>query len=300
MHSATSPHLITRSFPFNSQNKTLFFVIEGRYHLGSVFASHKLSDWTIFHAHPRYDHVLRLPESTREIARRWCFILKKIKPGRWYQFRVASVNEHGTRGFSKHSTEFQLKDVRGGSKVHYLDTIDANKLYIYSLCLGHKYPKPPQDLTIGPVHSDRQNASLLSATLKWTQLRTQSIPIDKYKIFWSRHLPGVINSISMQHAAVLEPQRHFELRHLVPDSTYYIQVQSISVFGQKRLRSKKTSVTLNTTALEAAVPSLSSHLHVRHLSSKSTSSPLVRLRFLVSKANELVVKVHWQHLANYS
>lgn len=102
------------SLSSRSQNKTLFFVIEGRYHLGSVFASHKLSDWTIFHAHPRYDHVLRMPESTREIARRWCFILKKIKPGRWYQFRVASVNENGTRGFSKHSTEFQLKDVRGG------------------------------------------------------------------------------------------------------------------------------------------------------------------------------------------
>lgn len=156
-------------------------------------------------------------------------------------------------------------------------------------------------MAIGAVHNDRQNASLLSATLTWTQQKTQSIPIDKYKIFWSRHLPGVINSISMQQATVLEPQRHFELRHLVPDSTYYIQVQSISVFGQKRLRSKKTSVTLNTTAATEAVtlPAMS-HLHVRHLSSKSISSPLVRLRFMISKANELVVKVHWQHPANYS
>lgn len=94
------------------QNKSVYFVIEGRYHLGYVFSSHKLSDWTIFHGHLRYDHVFR--ESSREIARRWCFILK-IKPGRWYQFRVASVNENGTKGFSKHSTEFHFKDPRNGN-----------------------------------------------------------------------------------------------------------------------------------------------------------------------------------------
>lgn len=182
------------------------------------------------------------------------------------------------------------------------DVSRCNRLRFNSL-VGHKYPKPPRDLTIGPVVTDRHNSSLLSATLSWTLLqRTQSIPVDKYKIFWSRHLPGVINSISMQQATVMEPQRHFELRQLVPDSTYYIKVQSISVFGQKRLRSKKTSVTLNTTgiAMVPAIPALS-HLHVRHLSSKAaTVSPLVRLRFMLSKSNELVVKVHWQHPANYS
>lgn len=119
--------------------------------------------------------------------------------------------------------------------------------------------------------------------------------MDKYKIFWSRHLPGVINSVSMQQATVMEPQRHFELRELVPESTYYIQLQSISFFGQKRLRSKKVSVTLNTTAEMQPL----SHLQVRHLT-KASTSPLIRLRFSISKANELVVKVHWQHPVNYS
>lgn len=116
-------------------------------------------------------------------------------------------------------------------------------------------------------------------------------------------MPGVINSVSMQQATVFEPQRHFELRQLAPDSTYYVQVQSISVFGQRRLRSKKTSFTLNTTGIETGattpLPSLS-HLHVRHLSSKANLGPTIRHRFMLSKANELVVKVRWQHHPNYS
>lgn len=274
----------------NLQNKTLFFVIEGRSMVGSVFASHKLSEWTIFHANPRYDHAFRLSENTREIARRWCFILKRIKSGRWYQFRVASVNANGTRGFTKHSTEFQLRDIKGNS----IEFIRFNEVInIDSILSGHKYPKAPRELAYGPVHSDRTNSSLLSATLTWTQPSTQ-IPVDKYKIFWSRHLPHkLINSLSMQHATVLEPQRHFELRQLVANSTYYIHVQAISVFGQKRLRSKKASITLNTTDILPAV----SHLQVRHLM-KSSSGPLIRIRFLVSRTNELVVKVHWHHPVN--
>lgn len=92
---------------YTSKNKTLFFVIEGRLHVGTVFAAHKLGEWVIFNGYPRYDHVFR--ENRVEIARRCCFLLK-VKQGRWYQFRVASFNENGTRGYSKPSEEFQLKD----------------------------------------------------------------------------------------------------------------------------------------------------------------------------------------------
>lgn len=35
------------------------------------------------------------PQTTEEEAR-----LSDIRPGRWYQFRVAAVNTHGTRGFT--------------------------------------------------------------------------------------------------------------------------------------------------------------------------------------------------------
>lgn len=33
----------------------------------------------------------------------------KLRPGRWYQFRVAAVNVNGTRGYSNYSQEFQLR-----------------------------------------------------------------------------------------------------------------------------------------------------------------------------------------------
>lgn len=33
----------------------------------------------------------------------------KLRPGRWYQFRIAAVNVNGTRGYSNYSQEFQLQ-----------------------------------------------------------------------------------------------------------------------------------------------------------------------------------------------
>ena len=103
----------------------------------------------------------------------------------------------------------------------------------------------------------------------------------------------------MQTATVPEPQRYFELRQLLPYTTYYIQVQAISIVSQKRLRSKKISITLNTTGVEDV--SRTSHLHVRHLSGRNGNHPLVRLRFTLSKAHELLVKVHWpNHQGVYS
>lgn len=149
--------------------------------------------------------------------------------------------------------------------------------------------------------ADRQNSSLLSAILTWEQQKIHVIPVDKYKIFWSRQLPGAINSISMHQATVLEPHRQFELRHLVPGSTYCVQVQAISVFGQKRLRSKKASIALNTTSfypMNSAPIASMSQLQVKS-SPKQHLGPMIRLRFLLSKANDLVVKVYW-NAANFS
>lgn len=34
----------------------------------------------------------------------------KLRPGRWYKFRIAAINENGTRGYSENSHVFQLKE----------------------------------------------------------------------------------------------------------------------------------------------------------------------------------------------
>lgn len=114
------------------------------------------------------------------------------------------------------------------------------------LIAGHKLAKPPRNLTIGPLYFDRHTTRLLTTKVSWGQPKT-SIPVNKYKIFWSRHLSGTIDSLAMEQATVYEPQRHYEIRHLIPDSSYYIQVMAISIFGRKRLKSKKESRFLNTT-----------------------------------------------------
>lgn len=83
----------------------------------------------------------------------------KLKPGRWYQFRIASVNELGTKGYSELSQPFQL----------------------------HKRPRkpnPPSNITFGPLI---RNHKFLIKRVNWLPAKSD-LPIDKYKISWSLRL----------------------------------------------------------------------------------------------------------------
>ncbi|VEN40330.1 unnamed protein product [Callosobruchus maculatus] len=97
-----------------------------------------------------------------------------MKAGSWYQFRVASVNENGTRGFSENSLP-----VRSTSP---------------------KPPPPPQNLTIGPLIV--RNGSL-TVKLQWSGLRSD-LPLHSYKVFCSRRLHGAkaLDSVLVQQYAV--------------------------------------------------------------------------------------------------
>lgn len=86
--------------------------------------------------------------------------------------------------------------------------------------------------------------STVDTTIYWNVPRSD-LPIEKYKLNWSLYLEGRTPSLLMEHAFVSEP--FFHLKNLLPNSLYYIQVQSISSFGRKRLKSPKLNELLNTT-----------------------------------------------------
>ena len=70
----------------------ILFVLEERHHLGRFYNEPLLGEWN-----PIYSS-----------KKNFVNLKNVIKPGYWYQFRVASVNVNGTKGFSTESEGFKL------------------------------------------------------------------------------------------------------------------------------------------------------------------------------------------------
>lgn len=71
---------------------TVLYAVEERHYTGRHFIESRMSDWAMCFRSPKPSHILR----------------HFVKPGRWYQFRVAAVNENGTKGFSPPSVRFSI------------------------------------------------------------------------------------------------------------------------------------------------------------------------------------------------
>lgn len=143
-----------------------------------------------------------------------------LHPGHWYQFRVAAVNANGTRGFSKQSEPFTLSIVP-------------------------KAPGPPLKLAVGSLM--RVNGTLWGV-LRW-EPPVSDLPIQRYKVFWSRRLQGAASSlisVLVNHQTVPRDVLKFSLKHLEPESLYFLQVQALSQFGRERLKGEKAAIFLNT------------------------------------------------------
>lgn len=66
------------------------YVLQERHHVGAEYVAERMTAWTTV---TRTD---RTQEQLRQL----------YAPGRWFQFRVAAVNENGTRGYSPPSAQF--------------------------------------------------------------------------------------------------------------------------------------------------------------------------------------------------
>ncbi|KAJ8961693.1 hypothetical protein NQ318_021292 [Aromia moschata] len=138
---------------------TMLAVVEERHHAGHHFTENKLSEWAVCARTAKRGHLLK----------------NFVKPGRWYLFRVAAVNENGTKGFSEQSLPF-------------------------SVSVSPKPPKAPQNVTVGPLFI--KNGSI-SAELRWSPPRSD-LPLLKYKVFWSKRLHGAkaLDSVLVYHDVV--------------------------------------------------------------------------------------------------
>uniref|UniRef100_A0A673MP25 Fibronectin type-III domain-containing protein n=1 Tax=Sinocyclocheilus rhinocerous TaxID=307959 RepID=A0A673MP25_9TELE len=148
-------------------------------------------------------------------------LLSDVRPSRWYQFRVAAVNVHGTRGFTAPSKHFR----------------------------SSRDPSPPpapsglsvSNITVGPD-------GLLTVRISWTLPAEPDLPVHHYKIYWSWTIPGksLVPSRRKRRKTSDGARSSVDLEGLQANSSYSVEVQAVSYWGQIRLKSSKASVQFNT------------------------------------------------------
>ncbi|XP_050532743.1 anosmin-1 isoform X2 [Daktulosphaira vitifoliae] len=187
---------------YDSNSHHVTYLLQERHHAGVKYVPERMTPWTI---------VTRT-DKTREPLKR----LQTV--GRWFQFRVAAVNENGTRGYSQPCVPFFVDP---GSPI--------------------EPPGPPENVKVSSLKWT--NDDYQQCVLSWSPPANSALPIRKYKVY-----------ISEQDGYHLYHKRHvlpadilrFHIKKLNTNSEYFLQVQAISEFGRKKLAGQKASVTLKT------------------------------------------------------
>ncbi|XP_001952856.2 anosmin-1 [Acyrthosiphon pisum] len=188
-------------FPGTSAGHVTYLVQE-RHHVGTAYVPERMTTWA----------MVTRTDRTREQFR------QLHAPGRWFQFRVAAINENGTSGYSPPSEQFFV-DIG--------PHVDP--------------PGPPQDLTVSSLKWT--NKEYQQCVLSWTPPAESVLPVRKYKVFISvRDGPHVYHKRNVVPADILR----FTIKKLNSNSEYFLQVQAISEFGRKRFAGQKASTTLKT------------------------------------------------------
>ncbi|EEB19564.1 conserved hypothetical protein [Pediculus humanus corporis] len=199
------------SWEFDSLNKnqTILFVLEERHHLGRFYNEPLLGEWN-----PIYSS-----------KKNFVNLKNVIKPGYWYQFRVASVNVNGTKGFSTESEGFKLA----------------------------RRPKlqKPTKLRIEQV---KEKNGTIWGTVRWSPSES-SIPVQRYKIFWSHRLDErdtnfKSEAVLVQKDLVPENQLHYHLKSLKKNTEYFIQLQALAFYGRNAIKSKMAKMIFKTSKFE--------------------------------------------------
>uniref|UniRef100_A0A3B4EDB4 Anosmin 1a n=1 Tax=Pygocentrus nattereri TaxID=42514 RepID=A0A3B4EDB4_PYGNA len=155
--------------------------------------------------------------------------LSDIRPGRWYQFRVAAVNVHGTRGYTTPSRHFR----------------------------SSKDPSPPpapsdmrvSHMSFGPDRS-------VSVHVNWEAPGDLDIPVHHYKLSWSWTVSG--GDLAMppklkKRKTINGDSNSAELDGLRENKSYTLELQAISYWGQLPLKSSKAILRFATQRTETRI-----------------------------------------------
>ncbi|XP_048193501.1 anosmin-1 [Perognathus longimembris pacificus] len=163
-------------------------------------------------------------ETTEERAE-----LRDIRPGRWYQFRVAAVNAQGTRGFTAPSPPFRAPEGRCSP---------PRILPVW--CSPPSAPAhvlPPADPAPPPAPSSLRltaGSSGSTARLAWDPpARDPDVPIHHYRVAWGP------DGGERTRGTADGRRPELLLDGLRPGLLYAVELQAVAHWGPTRLRSPR-------------------------------------------------------------
>lgn len=259
---------------FNVSVEPIVYILQSRWNTG---------------IHPSEDHAS--PWATVAMTLFEDALLSDLRSQRWYQFRVAAINSHGSRGFTTPSK-------------HYISSKDPSP------------PEPPQNIRVTNQSRDwstsqaasqftesRGNSAPVGVLLQWDPPREGDLPVHNYRVTWMPqqthtthrctqsahgHTHAVHNNMHLHarptHSRSQEQSRkesnsrvtqgaqcELWLQGLQPATPYFLSVQTVAYWGQKRLKSPKAHIVFTTIA---HTEDFSNELPSSSSSSSSPSSDL--------------------------
>ncbi|XP_039667771.1 anosmin-1b [Perca fluviatilis] len=233
---------------FNVSVEPVVYMLQSRWNVGIHPSEDQASPWTTV--------AMTLSEDV---------VLSDLRPQRWYQFRVAAINSHGSRGFTTPSK-------------HYISSKDPSP------------PEPPMNVRVsnhtldwtgsqpGTHLTERSEGSgvTVAVLISWEPPREGDLPVHNYRVTWmSRHTHTAHKHMHTLHAhthtvhnnmhtrpthsrtpeqgkketnsrVTQGAQCELWLQGLLPATSYFLSVQTVAYWGQKRLKSPRAQIVFNT------------------------------------------------------
>uniref|UniRef100_A0A4W5QVZ8 Anosmin 1 n=1 Tax=Hucho hucho TaxID=62062 RepID=A0A4W5QVZ8_9TELE len=195
--------------------------------------------------------------------------LANIRASRWYQFRVAAVNVHGTRGFTAPSKHFRS---------------------------SRDPAAPPSPASLRVTNMMLGAEGTVTARLNWTLPEEPDIPVHHYKVFWSWTVPGksLVPSKKKRRKTTNGAQSWVDLEGLLTNSSYTVELQAVTYWGQVRLKSSKASLHFSTTSQNNGSGKASWGMLIATLRKNRPAGPLeVGTPFY--QDGQLQVRIYWKN-----
>ncbi|XP_054551837.1 anosmin-1 isoform X2 [Talpa occidentalis] len=143
--------------------------------------------------------------------------LTDLRPSRWYQFRVAAVNVHGTRGFTAPSKHF---------------------------CSSKDPSSSPAPTNLRLANSSANEDGTVTVTVAWDPPEEPDVPVHHYKVFWNWEVSGksLVPTKKKRRKTVHGSQSSVVLEQLLAGCDYGVELQAVAFWGQTRLKSAKASL----------------------------------------------------------
>ncbi|XP_077429377.1 anosmin-1-like isoform X2 [Vanacampus margaritifer] len=205
---------------FNISAEPVVYILQTRWNFGIQPSDAAAVSW----------HVVA--QTTEQRAR-----LYDIRPGRWYQFRVAAVNAHGTRGFTSPSRHIQSSR-------------------------DPAHPPAPSELRVTNI--TLASGQLVRVQLKWRMPEDLDVPVHHYKVSWTWTFIGQPAVSSLAKRRKLASEKQVVLDGMRSDCTCSVEVQAVSYWKQTQLKGPRAIVRFSTQLNSSATlkSSTADSLHV--------------------------------------